>query len=425
MALIVLGINHDTATVDVREKVSFSPEEVSGALHSLCGVAGISEAVILSTCNRTEILAAGQAIDPDEILHWLGSFHRLQKDALQSSIYCHTDQDAVRHMIRVASGMDSMILGEPQIFGQMKSAYAVAQEAGTVFGPLHHAFQHAFAYAKKIRSQTAIGQNPVSVAFAAVHLAQRIFGELSGSVALLIGAGATIDLVARYLVEKKVGKLIVANRTFTRAEELAGQYHAEVILLPDIPARLAEADIVISSTASQLPILGKGAVEQAIRKRKRRPIFMVDIAVPRDIEPEVAELSDVYLYTVDDLRDIIDENRKARQEEVVKADRILEEGVGEYCNLQRESDVVHLVRAFREQSEKVRDAELHKALRQLQSGADPEKVLENLARLLTNKLIHAPSLRIRQAAAEGNCQSLAELVKIYGLDGSNLEEKTE
>lgn len=423
MALIALGINHDTATVDTREKVAFAPEQVPDALLSLCAATNLSEAVILSTCNRTEILAFGEQAQANEILHWLASFHTLHVSSFEASHYCYYGDAAIRHMIKVASGMDSMVLGEPQILGQIKSAYAVAQNTGTISGALNHAMQHTLTYAKKIRTQTAIGENPISVAYAAVHLAQRIFSDLSQTSALLIGAGETIDLVARHLLEKNVSKIIVANRTLIRAQDLALQYNAEAILLSEIPARLAEVDIVISSTASQLPVLGKGAVEQAIRKRKRKPMFMMDIAVPRDIEPEVNDLQDVYLYTVDDLRDIIDHNKKARQSEVEKADIIIAEGVEAFRHLQRENNIVPIIRAFREQSEQLCCDELKKAVKQLAAGNDPEKVLENMARLLTNKLIHAPLTGLKKANIEGDHNAITEFIKLFDLDVSNIDEK--
>jgi glutamyl-tRNA reductase len=425
MALIALGINHDTASVDVREKVAFAPEQMLDALHSFCDAVQLDEVIILSTCNRTEIFTEGRSEHVDAILHWLASFHSLHVSSFHSNHYCYQGDAALHHMMKVASGLDSMILGEPQILGQMKSAYAVAQEAGTISGVLNYAMQHTFNYAKKVRTQTAIGENPVSVAFAAVHLSQRIFSDLATTAVLLVGAGDTINLVARHLLEKKVKKIIVANRTLTHAQELAQEYGAEAILLSDIPARLAEVDMVFSSTASQLPILGKGAVEQAIRKRKRRPMFMMDIAVPRDIEPEVSELKDVYLYTVDDLRDIIDENKKARLSEVVKADLILAEGVAAFNAAQRVSDVVPIIRAYREQAENIRDDELDKAFKQLAAGVDSEKVLENLARGLTNKLIHAPVIGLKQASEAGDKKIIAEFAQWLNLPDSSYIETDE
>lgn len=425
MALIALGINHDTASVDVREKVAFAPEQMLHALRSFCEKLNVGEVVILSTCNRTEIFTEGGEAKANEILHWLASFHSLQVDAVHGSHYCYHGEIALRHMMKVASGLDSMILGEPQILGQIKSAYAVAQEAGTVSGTLNYAMQHIFSYAKKVRTQTAIGENPVSVAFAAVHLSQRIFSDLATTSVLLIGAGETIDLVAKHLVDKKVAKILVANRTLTHAQELAANYGAEAILLADIPSRLAEVDMVFSSTASQLPILGKGAVEQAIRKRKRKPMFMMDIAVPRDIEPEVSELQDVYLYTVDDLRDIIDENKKARLSEVAKADIILDEGIAAYALAQKVNDVVPVLKAYRQQAEEFRNEELQKALKQLLLGNNPEKVLETLARNITNKLTHAPIVGLKKASEMGDKKTIIAFSRWLNLPEHNSIENDE
>ena len=416
MTLIALGINHDTASIDVREKVAFAPEQMSQALQSVCLAANLSEAVILSTCNRTEILAVTEADSGDEILHWLAHFHDVPHLSIAANSYCHRNEEAISHMVRVASGLDSLILGEPQILGQLKSAFAVAQQAGTVGGSLDYALQHTFLFAKKVRTQTAIGENPVSVAFAAVSLSQRIFSDLSKTTALLIGAGETIDLVAKHLCGKNIGRIIVANRTLTRAEELATQYNAEAILLAEIPETLAQVDIVISSTASQLPILGKGAVERALKIRKRRPMFMVDIAVPRDIEPEVGGLADVYLYTVDDLRDIIDENKQARQNEAAKADVILAEAVDVYATAQRINLVVPVVKAFREQAQAHQADVLDKALKQLAAGTAAEKVVESLAHLLTNKLIHQPSMHIKKAGEAGDYQLVRQFSELYQLD---------
>ena len=313
MAFLALGINHKTASVDVRERVAFTPEQLVEALQQLCRLTPSREAAILSTCNRSELYLEQDQLSADEVLRWLADYHRLNLDELRACAYIHQDNDAVRHMMRVAAGLDSMILGEPQILGQMKSAYAVAREAGTVGPLLGRLFQATFSTAKTVRTDTAIGENPVSVAFAAVSLAKQIFADLHRSQALLIGAGETISLVARHLHDQGVKRIVVANRTLERASQLAEQFGAHAVLLADIPQELAHSDIVISSTASQLPILGKGAVERALKQRKHKPMFMVDIAVPRDIEPEVGELDDVYLYTVDDLHEVIEENLKSRQ----------------------------------------------------------------------------------------------------------------
>ena len=334
MGILVFGINHKSASVDLRGQIAFAPEIVVESLQSAVGAIGATEMALLSTCNRTEIYLSGEVSD-NQVLSWLADTKRLNIADLQSCYYCHRDQHAIRHMICVASGLDSLVLGEPQIFGQIKSAYAVGREAQTVAAELNQAFQQAFAAAKRVRSETAIGQNPVSVAYASVSLAEQIFANLNNAHALLVGAGETIELVARHLQEKKIGQITVANRTLNRAQELAENFAAEAILLSDIPDYLHRADIVISSTASQLPILGKGAVESALKKRKHKPIFMVDIAVPRDIEPEVEELDDIYLYTVDDLEEVIQDNLRARQSAADMAQDIVDQEVNGWSTKQR------------------------------------------------------------------------------------------
>ncbi|MFV0278796.1 MAG: glutamyl-tRNA reductase, partial [Parahaliea sp.] len=308
MNLLALGINHQSAAVEVRERVAFAPEQVGEALVALCEQPGVEDALILSTCNRTEIyVQAGEAgVDEalaEKLVNWMAGYHHLSVGELRQAAYCHFGFDALEHVVRVASGLDSMILGEPQIFGQLKSAFAVAVDEGVVGAEFNRLFQRVFALAKRVRTDTAIGENPVSVAYAAVDLAGHIFADLSACSALLVGAGETVELVTRHLIEAGIRRITIANRTLGRARDLAQRFGAEAVLLADIPDQLARADIVISSTASQLPILGKGAVERAIKARKHRPMLMVDIAVPRDIEPEVGDLRDVYLYSVDDLRD--------------------------------------------------------------------------------------------------------------------------
>jgi glutamyl-tRNA reductase len=313
MKLIALGINHNSAAVEVRERVAFAPEQVNEALNDACADASLDEVVILSTCNRTEIYAIASdklelAEKARQLISWMANYHHLSSEDLHQSAYHYEADEALHHMMQVASGLDSMVLGEPQILGQMKSAYAVAGESGTVGSELGRVFPRVFSIAKRVRTDTAIGENPVSVAFAAVDLAGHIFSDLGSSSALLVGAGETIELVARHLIEAGVNKIVIANRTLGRARELAQKFSAEAVLLSEIPGQLEHADIVITSTASQLPILGKGAVENALKLRKHRPMLMVDIAVPRDIEPQVGDLRDVYLYSVDDLRDIVDQN---------------------------------------------------------------------------------------------------------------------
>ncbi|PYC27163.1 glutamyl-tRNA reductase [Aquipseudomonas alcaligenes] len=416
MAFLALGINHKTASVDVRERVAFTPEQLVEALQQLCRVTPSREAAILSTCNRSELYLEQDQLSADEVLRWLAEYHRLNLDELRACAYIHQDNDAVRHMMRVAAGLDSMILGEPQILGQMKSAYAVAREAGTVGPLLGRLFQATFSTAKTVRTDTAIGENPVSVAFAAVSLAKQIFADLHRSQALLIGAGETISLVARHLHDQGVKRIVVANRTLERASQLAEQFGAHAVLLADIPQELAHSDIVISSTASQLPILGKGAVERALKQRKHKPMFMVDIAVPRDIEPEVGELDDVYLYTVDDLHEVIEENLKSRQGAAQAAEELVAAGAEEFMQRLRELAAVDVLKAYRQQAERLRDEELAKAQRLLANGSSAEEVLAQLARGLTNKLLHAPSVQLKKISADGRFEALAVAQELFALD---------
>ncbi|MFA7553755.1 MAG: glutamyl-tRNA reductase [Spongiibacteraceae bacterium] len=429
MGLIVLGINHKSANLALRERVAFAPEQMTEALQGALVDAALAEAVILSTCNRTEmfvIVDDNAGVDGEQrVLEWLASYHQLSTSELQTFCYSYRDTDALRHMIHVASGLDSMILGEPQIFGQMKSAFAVAQEAQSVAREFSRIFPHVFSVAKRVRTDTAIGENPVSVAYAAVNLSQHIFADLTKTRALLIGAGETIELVARHLVENGVKDIVVANRTLGRAKELAQRFGAEAVLFSEIPMQLVDADIVISSTGSQLPILGKGAVEYALKQRKHRPILMVDIAVPRDIEEQVGELNDVYLYTVDDLTEIVDENMRNRQSEARKADKLIDEGIEHYHQRLRALDVVSTLKAYRQQSEQTRDAELEKALKQLAKGEPAEKILNQLARSLTNKFMHTPSIEMKKASVEGRDEFISHAQGLLGLtvDSSNSSDE--
>ncbi|MAK44803.1 MULTISPECIES: glutamyl-tRNA reductase [Spongiibacter] len=404
MKLLLVGINHNSAPLSVRERVAFVPEQIHLALQDAlaCGLG--EELAILSTCNRTEIYALGgqgDAVDDAKMLDWLSRFHHVERSHLDDCCYISRDSQALQHMMEVAAGLDSMVLGEPQILGQMKSAYALAAEAGTAASGMHQLFSQVFSVAKQVRTDTAIGENPVSVAYAAVSLTQHVFSKLSKCTALLIGAGETIELVARHLREKGVKRIIIANRTLERARQLGEEFQAEAVMLSDIPAYLRDADILVASTASQLPILGKGAVEVALKKRKHRPMVMVDIAVPRDIEPQVAELDDVYLYTVDDLREIVDENKRARESEARKADQLIVAAIEEWQARLRSRGAVATVKDFRAKAEGLRDAELERARRQLAKGEDAAVVLEQLARGLTNKLIHSPTTQIKEAGAKG------------------------
>lgn len=414
MTLLAFGINHTTAPLALRERVSFAPEQLQSAMQAACAQAGLNEVAILSTCNRTEIYAATEG-DAEAIQQWLVAHTAIEAGELAGSCYCYQGQDAVRHMMKVAGGLDSLVLGEPQILGQMKSAFAEAKDAGTLGAELHGVFQQVFNIAKRVRTETAIGENPVSVAYAAVSLAQQIFSNLKQDTALLIGAGETIELVARHLAEQGIRKMIVANRTLDRAQRLAREFDAEAILLADIPEQLHRADIVISSTASQLPLLGKGAVESALKKRKHKPMFMLDIAVPRDIEEQVGELDDVYLYTVDDLHAVIDENKKSRVAAADQAEEIINQGVELFLRQQRALDAVGTVKAYRHKAEQLRDQELQKALRNLQAGGNPEQILQQFARNLTNKLIHSPTAVIKEASASSRHHVIQVAQELFAL----------
>ncbi|MGV8844346.1 MAG: glutamyl-tRNA reductase [Pseudomonas sp.] len=422
MAFLALGINHKTASVDVRERVAFTPEQLIEALQQLCQKTSSREAAILSTCNRSELYLEQDSLTAESVLTWLADYHQLKYSDLQACVYIHQDELAVRHMMRVACGLDSLVLGEPQILGQMKSAYAVARSAGTVGPLLGRLFQATFSTAKQVRTDTAIGENPVSVAFAAVSLAKQIFSDLHRSQALLIGAGETISLVARHLHEQGVKRIVVANRTLERASLLAEQFGAHAVLLSEIPQELVNSDIVISSTASQLPILGKGAVETALKLRKHKPIFMVDIAVPRDIEPEVGDLDDVYLYSVDDLQEVIADNLKSRQGAAEAAEELVAAGADDFMLRLRELAAVDVLKAFRQQAEQLRDEKLAKAQRLLANGHAPEEVLAQLARGLTNKLLHVPSVQLKKLSAAGRSDALALAQELFALDQGSTDK---
>ena len=397
MQFVSYGINHNTAPVAIREKIAFNAEVLPSALASLHQCEGVIEAVIISTCNRTEVYCHTVDGNEGDIGQWLHDYHQQPPHSLDEYIYKYHDQEMIRHLLRVACGLDSMVLGEPQILGQIKTAYSQALNAKTLGKSLGRLFQHSFTVAKQVRTDTAIGSSPVSVAFAAVSLAKQIFSKLSDSTALLIGAGETIELAARHLHDNGVGRIIIANRTIERAHTLAEQVNGYAISLSEMPNHLHEADIVMSSTASQLPILGKGTVERALKQRKRKPIFMVDIAVPRDIEAEVSTLDDIYLYCVDDLHDIIEENLQSRRDAALQAEDIVNNQVDIFLAWLRTQDAVPVITSLREKAEADSKVCLEKALKTLEQGVPAEKVIADLARTLTNKLLHEPSRQLRQS----------------------------
>lgn len=416
MSIIAIGLNHKTAPVDVREHLTFGPDIIVAALRNLVENLGVKEVVILSTCNRTELYCVSNGRDRNEICHWMSDFHGIDAAMVNPYLYSHEDDQAVSHLLSVSSGLDSLVLGEPQILGQVKQAFQTAKEAGTTGKLLQRLFQHTFSAAKQVRTDTAIGSSPVSVAFAAVTLAKQIFSDTSNQTALLIGAGETIELTARHLHQQGIKKIIVANRTLEKAHELASQFDGYAIALTELPNHLAEADIVISSTASPLPVLGKGTVESALKQRKHQPIFMVDIAVPRDIEPEVSNLEDVYLYTVDDLQEVIQDNLRSRQEAAEQAREIIEMQTHEFMAWLRSLDAVTLIQNYRSQAETTRDEVLGRAMRMLENGKTAEDALTFLANTLTNKLLHEPSSQLRQASSNGDSDILQAANALFQLD---------
>lgn len=416
MSLLVLGINHKTATVDLREKVAFSPEQLRDALCHLKENQVVQSAVIVSTCNRTEIYCEIEPANSTVLIKWLCGFHSLENDSLLSCLYTYHDQLAATHLMRVASGLDSLVLGESQIFGQIKKAYAEAVKQQIIRGPLERLFQKTFAVAKRVRTETDIGGNAVSVAFAACSLARQIFESLEKSTVLLIGAGETIELVAKHIFEHNCQNIIVANRTRERAQLFADQFGAKVIALEEIPEHIHHADIVISSTASPLPIIGKGMVEKALKARRYEPMLLIDIAVPRDIEQEVGDLNDAYLYTVDDLHTIVDRNRDQRKVAAILAEAIVDDESHDFMSWMRSRDSVECIKQYRAQSQALKEELLTKSLHALSCGVDPAKVLVELSNKLTNKLIHAPTQAMQDAAKRGDEQTLETLRKSLGLD---------
>ena len=405
MALFTLGINHRMAPLAVREQVAFHAEELCRALTDLTSGGRVHEAAILSTCNRTELYC--QADAPQGALQWLEHYRRLPHHAIEPYLYTHPDREAVRHAFRVASGLDSMVLGEPQILGQMKEAVRIAREAGTLGATLNKLFQNSFAVAKDVRSTTAIGTNIVSMAAAAVRLAERIFEKIAGQRVLFIGAGEMIELCATHFAAQQPKQIVIANRTIDRGRILADRFGATAIRLEDVGERLAEFDIVVSCTASQLPIIGLGLVERAIRARRHRPIFMVDLAVPRDVEVEVGELDDVFLYTVDDLAQVVESGLESRQSAVVDAEAIVAARVESFLLWLQTRETVPVIRSLRDTAERTRRHEMEHALKLLAKGEDPASVLDQLSHRLTNKFLHSPTQALNQA--EGDRSELQAL----------------
>ncbi|MEA9859844.1 glutamyl-tRNA reductase [Xanthomonas campestris pv. raphani] len=392
MTLWVLGLNHQTAPVDLRERAAFAGDALPRALDSLRTLPQVREAALLSTCNRTELYA--MADDPQTLVAWLDT----HAPGLSGYLYQHHDAEAVRHLFRVATGLDSMVLGEPQILGQVKDAWAVARAHGALGSGLDRLFQQTFSVAKRARTDTRVGANPVSVASTAVRLAQESFARLNESTVLLVGAGETIELAAKHLSEGRVRRLLIANRTLAHAQTLATQHGGVALPLTELDRHLAEADVVFSATAAREPVLTRAQVEQALRTRKRKPMLLFDLAVPRDIEASVAELSDAYLYTVDDLERAVEDNRRSRREAADQAEAIIDLQVARYVETLQANERQAPLKRLRAFGDSTRDELLAKARQQLNNGKPADEVLEQLAHALTNRLLHPPTAALRDAA---------------------------
>lgn len=416
MQLLTIGLTHRTAPVQVRERIALAPERLPVALQELGGLDPVAEASILSTCNRTEMFIVVDDPEHPAPRDWFMQLDNELADRLAPLVHQLTGEQAARHLFRVAAGLDSMVLGEPQILGQVKQSYEVARQVGTIGKYLNQLFQHSFSTAKAVRTDTAIGSNPVSVAYAAATLSRQIFGELDNATVLLVGAGETIDLTARHLQRSGASEFIVANRTLQRADALATQLEGQAITLAMLPDHLHRADVVVTSTAADLPLIGKGAVERALKKRRHRPMFMVDLAVPRDIEAEVEQLRDVYLYTVDDLQQVVQDNLSSREQAAEEAEQIINQQVQGFADWLNEEQTVPLVKAYRGRIESARDQQLQRALRALERGQDAEAVIARLAHSLTNKLAHDPLIAIREAGQRGDKETLEALRRLFGID---------
>jgi len=407
MQLYAVGINHQSAPVKVRERVAFNRDAMPDALRSLVETGPVTEAAILSTCNRTEIYCSTN--DPQYAVGWLADFHQIERDALRPYLYTLPSEDAARHAFRVAAGLDSMVLGEPQILGQLKQAVRSAENAGTLGSLLHKLFQRTFSIAKRVRSETEIGASSVSMAAAGVALAERLFPSIGEQRILFIGAGEMIELCAAHFCARKPRMVSFANRTQARGQLLAERYGGNSMGLADLPDRLPDYDIVVTCTASQLPIIGKGLLERTLKARRRKPVFIVDLAVPRDVEAEAGQMDDVFLYTVDDLGEIVRQGRESRAGAVDDAEAIISLGVSDFMHWVSSRDLVPAIRALREEAELARQREVEQAIHRLTLGDDPQQVIERLSRTLTNKLLHAPSHALNHLG-EGSRDELAQLL---------------
>ena len=415
MPLQILGLNHNTAPLEIREQLVFAGDEIPRALERLTALDGVDEAVLLSTCNRTEFYIIGQDGGRERLEEWLHDDRRLD-DAFAESLFKKDDDEAIKHIFRVACGLDSMVLGEPQILGQLKDAFRYAQQADTLGSNLSRLFQHTFAVAKKIRTDTEIGASPVSVASAAVNLAQQFFAGFKKHTALLVGAGVTIELVAKHLVSREIGRLFVANRSLERAQDLAGQFGGFAVPLSEIEGTLPEADILITSTAATEPVVTTRQIAAAIKARKRKPIFACDIAVPRDIEASAGELDDFYLYTIDDLDKVILEGQGNREAAAVEAHRLLDDEIRRYAAIERSKQVAPIIAELRDSHEAIRKQIAKKALKRMRRGESAEDAIEFATASLMKKILHQPSVVLRQAGEASDIALIESARRLFDLD---------
>jgi len=416
MQLFAFGINHQTAPLSLREQVVFHAENLVQALRDLVDRHPVKEAAIISTCNRTEVYC--HTAEPGQAMHWLANYHQLKAHNLEPHLYQLPQERAVKHAFRVASGLDSMVLGEPQILGQFKDAVRAAESAGTLGLLLNKLFQRTFSVAKAVRSETEIGASTVSMASAAVRLAERIYPSIGEQSALFIGAGEMIELTATHFAARHPRHVTFANRTLERAQHLAERFRGRAITLNEVPSQLAVHDIIVSCTASTLPIIGKGLIESALRARKHRPFLIIDLAVPRDVEAEVGALDDVFLYSVDDLGNIAREGLDLRESAVAQAEAIIETQVGDFMQWLDNRELVPTIRALRDEAERARRHEVGRALRRLAHGDDAQMVLEQLSHSLTNKFLHGPTHALNHANDDDREQLVAMLRRLYQLKRS-------
>jgi glutamyl-tRNA reductase len=415
MPLHILGLNHNTAPVEIREQVIFAGDEIVRVMRDLVSLDGVHEAVALSTCNRTEFYVDGTPDLAGTLRAWLVRDQQLGADA-SKALFTLGDDAAIRHLFRVACGLDSMVLGEPQILGQLKDAFRLAEQCGTVGRQLHRLFQHTFSVAKKVRTDTEIGSSPVSVAYAAVTLANQFFAGFEQHTALLIGAGTTIELVARHLNARDIGRLFVANRDVDRARALASQFGGFAVPLSELDGTLPSADILISSTASPSIVVTLDQMKNAVRKRRRRPVFAVDIAVPRDLDPAIRQLDDVYLYSVDDLEKVILEGQSNRETAALQANRILDEEIQRYLGIERSKVIAPVITSLRDRADLMREEVLRQARRRLDKGAETDEVLDFVTASLLKKMLHTPTVRLREAGEASDDEFIATARKLFGLE---------